>query len=887
MSQRSGTRSRFRMFLARTAGRVDRQGNIKPREKGDTFKTIMALMLALVTIMGAVVAWRSAVAGNFAGDTADSAILASLNLQQASTNSSTEVSQHRAAHLEFFRYLSLASAEIDQATADIANRNDLTTEEINAILRPIIEHLDLGITDRLFFDVRYLDEDDTYDGSREQAEQIAEAAQTKDVDPDPQFVTADTYRSISVAFIAALILLAIALWFFAVSETIEHVVKYATALGGLAFMIMGCLAAWAIEAGTDLAQLYRLCELITIITFIAVAIGVVGLLLLSRLRSQPRGPQHAEHDGPDHQSHNGDEPGEEGFRRVVTLLIASVTVFAAVVGWLQADAGVKNDAQARYQQRFASQALGTEATGRALVNFQYSTAYRALKELLVQKHSAQTAGDTAAEDRFSNVISETLKLTEPITDVASDGNAAGSLPLSSSTPAPSLLAPPYFDPNGTAAPDLAGYEADVYVTKQTELTERSSLAGDLNNAWQSKADSYIVHLTLLAAALALFGLSLSFTGLARPLFVTVGIAITLVTAGSVASVYSQPVTYVPDAAVQAYARGVGLEYRGKSLEAVAAYDEALKLSPDYATALSARGDAHFSIAGPEGYIAAAKDYEAAQSAGKDTANVAWNLGWVYYLQGRFDDSIKMSRHSLDLNPNQAGVRLNLALAQLASGKLDDARAGYRDAMDKVAQQVATIKASGKKVPPSLWFYLDASGRDLESLFFRLEDLNLTWMEAPEKSAISDPKAVQDATAEMFRQLKSYIVSLENTGRPPADPLTASIDTLSFGAKASGDDAEYKFADSFTAPVKKIDTKFNFSGMRNGQTVEWKVFVNGDERPEFRLKTVWDKGESGAAEQPFGEEYAYSNIYSFETGDYIIEMYVDNQFAQIGSFDIQP
>jgi hypothetical protein len=247
----------------------------------------------------------------------------------------------------------------------------------------------------------------------------------------------------------------------------------------------------------------------------------------------------------------------------------------------------------------------------------------------------------------------------------------------------------------------------------------------------------------------------------------------------------------------------------------------------------------------------------------------------------------MSRHSLDLNPNQAGVRLNLALAQLAAGKIDDARAGYREAMDKVTQQVAAIKASGKKIPPSLWFYLDASGRDLESLFFRLEDLNLTWMEAPQKSAISDPKAVQDAAAEMFRELKSFIASLENTGRPPGDPITATIDTLSFGAKASNAETEYKFADSFTSPVKEIDTKFNFNGMRNGQNVEWKVYVNGEERPEFRKTLVWDKGESGEAEQLFGEEYSISNLYSFDAGDYIIEMYVDNQFAQIGSFDIQP
>jgi|GEM_PF-425754 len=894
VTESSGKRRGLWYLLARLSGRIDRHGNIKPREKGDTFKTIVGFMIALVTILGAVVAWRSALAGTIAGNTEDSGLLASLNLQEATTTGSIQASQHRAAHLEYFRYLQLALKEIDQANAEIEQRTDITPEEAQALLRPIIENADLAITSRSFFDVRYLDENDNYDAERERAESLAEVAQEKDIDPDPQFRDADRYRALSVALIATLVVLAISLWLFALAETLEHPVKYVMALGGLVFIILGGIDAWAIEAGASLPDLYRTSELIAIITSAVLVIATTALIVFTLVRRGSRRGAYAPQGAPGYDMHSQPAPDGEGesktesrFKEVVTMFIATITLFAAVVGWLQADAGAKGDEGIRDAQRFATDALGKESTGRALVDFQYGSAYRTWEELLVEALSAETAGDDRTAERLRNVMTETLRLSEELAAPTTDDSLDDVQPQETPIPAPQLLAAPYFDAKSGSAPDVARYEADVYVTKRTELSERSRLSGDLNNAWENKANAYIVHLTLLAAALALFGLSLSFSGLARPLFVTVGTAITLVTAGSVLSVYSEPVKYVSNSAVEAYARGVGLNWQGDAHGAVAAFDEALQLAPGYANALAGRGEAHLALASPEGHIAAAKDYEEAQVVGKDDAKVAWNLGWIYYLQGRFEDSIKMSRHSLELDPRQAAVRLNVAIAQLAAGKIDEARAEYRDAMSKVTQQVADIKASGKRVPPSLWFFLDAGGRDLESLFFRLDNLELTWIEAPPRDSIANAEAVQQATAEIFRDLKSLIASLENTGRAPEGEVTALIETFRFGAKSSVDEEEYTFADSFPSPVKEIIAKYNFEGMSNGQTIEWKVFFNGYERPEFRTKYVWDKGETGEAEQVFGEEYSISNVYSFDPGDYIVEMYIDNVFAQISSFDIQP
>ena len=659
MSRQAGALYRLRVFVARISGRVDRDGNIHPRERDDTFNLIVALMLALVTIIGAVVAWRSALAGTLAGNSEDSGLLASLNYQEAAATGSIQASQNRAAHLEYFRTLRLANAELDQQLAAVENRTDITQAEIDAILRPIFEKADLALTNKLFLDARYLTENDYYNAEREQADSLVEAAQTKDLNAEPQFAEADRLRALSVALVATLVVLAIALWFFALAEVLDNSVKYVMALGGLSFLVLGSWAAWSVEAGAALPDVYRTSELLSIIIGASIVVLSLAILIVTLIRGRR---QYA--DG-SMQMAEGDSKSEAHFKQVVIMLIASATVFAALVGWLQAESGAKGDAAIRDAQRFASEALGKEAAGRALVNFQYGTAYRTWNQLLVQALSAEAAGDGKAAALYRSVMTETLKLGEALADPASNLPEGEAQPGDTSPPSPQLLAPPYFDAMSGAPPDIAGYEADVYVTKRVELTERSDLAGGLNNVWENKAKAYIVHLTLLAAALALFGLSLSFGGLARPLFVTVGLAISLVTVGSVFAVYSEPVTYIPDSAVAAYARGSGLNYRGDYLGAVAAYDDALNQAPSYGNALSGRGEAHLALKGEEGFIAAAKDYEQAQSSGKDDWKVAGNLGWIYYLQGRFDDSIKMSRRSLDFDPNQAGVRLNLAIAQLA------------------------------------------------------------------------------------------------------------------------------------------------------------------------------------------------------------------------------
>ena len=62
-----------------------------------------------------------------------------------------------------------------------------------------------------------------------------------------------------------------------------------------------------------------------------------------------------------------------------------------------------------------------------------------------------------------------------------------------------------------------------------------------------------------------------------------------------------------------------------------------------------------------------------------------------------------------------------------------------------------------------------------------------------------------------------------------------------------------------------------------------LYVNGAEDPSWRIVDTWSLGESGSAEIPVS--YAYSDTFTFQPGEYTVELYVNYQLAQRGTFTV--
>lgn len=550
---------------------------------------------------------------------------------------------------------------------------------------------------------------------------------------------------------------------------------------------------------------------------------------------------------------------DDRFKQLIGILIALVTVLAALVGLLQNDAGARDDRANRQAQDYAFQAMGQRVSGVIRAGYAQGDAYRNWSELNTLALAAENVDDAAAARRYQAVAERVAQLSQ-------------------------LLSPDYLDPT-TGAPNIAKYEAHTYLVTVTALAERSSAWFVVKQAWDEKANTYVVHLTILAVALFLLGLATTISGRVRWVFVAAGLLITLIALVWVAITFFTPVGRLPDEAIDAYARGVGLAYQGESEQALAAFDAALTLAPDYANALFERGGANTNLGH---YDAAIADFEATRAAGRDDASVAWNLAWLYYLQGRFDQAIQTNRRTLELDPTLLEARFDLALAQLVSGQIEPAQAEYAQALAQAGEEVAKAKAANRQPPASLWWSLDEAAASLDGLLDRLEGFEDSWWsDTPPVEKIANPEAVHAEAQEIIKQIRGTSVALELTGQSLNGELSAQITPFEFAQPEydeEGNLVTYNVTDIFPAGANEVYVLFDYEGMKDGQEVMVKVFYNGEEDVSWRSVEAWSLGEAGSAEFPLS--YAYSNVYTLAPGEYLVELYVDAHPAQRGYFTIE-
>ena len=551
---------------------------------------------------------------------------------------------------------------------------------------------------------------------------------------------------------------------------------------------------------------------------------------------------------------------EDRFKRLIAFLIALVTVFIAMISYLQGDAGARDDAANRDTKRYALEAFGKQVSGDARVNFDYNSAYQSYYELELLAQAAQVVGDEAAANRY-------LALRDRMTTLSP------------------MLAAPYFD-SASGVPDVVAYESDTYLVEITALKERFAAASIVKDAWDTKANTYIVHLTLLAVSLFLFGLSTTISGkTTRWIFAGVGAVVSIVAMVWAGAVFVQPVDDLRQcqtnglAAIDAYAKGVGLAYQNLSDPAIASFDQALACKPDYANVLVERGNANMTLGNHD---IAAGDYEKARAAGNASASVAGDLAWAYYLLGRYDDSVAMNRLALQADPSELWIQYDLALALLAKGDLDGAKTEYQVGMDLAAKQVAEAKAAGTEPPSFLWWGIEDAATGLDDLVFTID----TGQGSPPANTIATPDAVATSAVELSTRLKSFSVALEYTGQPPTGSLTATVTPFTF-AQTVFDDAgnfmDYAVADSFEYGIDEVAVLYDYAGMNDGQEVLFKVYIDGEEDPSWRVVEPWSFGAAGTDEKLIS--FAYSNTQVLRPGLYTVEMYVNSNLAQSGNFEV--
>jgi len=195
---------------------------IPTTEEGDRFQLAMAFLIAIVTLTGAIIAWRASVAADNAGDADFAALQAVLAAEETLTVNDINQLRHYRAYTLYSEQQSL------QQRMEALDDPLAATQAAN-----------LAAANQLFFPNRYLNRDGSYDVERQAGELWAQAAQVNDLQPAPHFAEATQLRQRSARLVAVFMVLTLSLLCYTFAEGIHPArQRLRFSLGGLGTVLL-------------------------------------------------------------------------------------------------------------------------------------------------------------------------------------------------------------------------------------------------------------------------------------------------------------------------------------------------------------------------------------------------------------------------------------------------------------------------------------------------------------------------------------------------------------------------------------------------------------------------------------------------------------------------
>jgi hypothetical protein len=208
-----------------------------PTEK---FKTFTASMIAVVTVVSAMVTWRAAMAAQAAGDADFDGLVATVNGEEATVLSTIKVAEHYQAFISYTRYNELGNKLYDALQNSSSGKSQLEQQKSDSW------GIAFGLQS-MFFPSRYLLPDGTYDSRREMDELLADEQRARDTRSELHFDEGSQLRRKSNLLVNMLILLGTSFWFFTLAQIIDHKLRILLAGVGGFLLVIGAFAALFIE----------------------------------------------------------------------------------------------------------------------------------------------------------------------------------------------------------------------------------------------------------------------------------------------------------------------------------------------------------------------------------------------------------------------------------------------------------------------------------------------------------------------------------------------------------------------------------------------------------------------------------------------------------------
>lgn len=202
--------------------------------------TVVAILIALATLIGAVVAWRASVAADGAGDADFAGLRATVNWEETRALAAVTVYENYSAFMNYRRYEELGNLLVEE-------QNQREDDEAAALEPERVSAYDLALANQQLFPNKFLNRDGSYALQREVGEIFADAAKEKDLQPDSQYAEADKLRAQTDQLLVAVTILAAALVFYTLVETVGRRLQYLFVGAGLLCTLAGAVMAIMVE----------------------------------------------------------------------------------------------------------------------------------------------------------------------------------------------------------------------------------------------------------------------------------------------------------------------------------------------------------------------------------------------------------------------------------------------------------------------------------------------------------------------------------------------------------------------------------------------------------------------------------------------------------------
>jgi tetratricopeptide (TPR) repeat protein len=533
----------------------------------------------------------------------------------------------------------------------------------------------------------------------------------------------------------------------------------------------------------------------------------------------------------------GDKP--DVFKNSVIVMLTLVSVFAALVTFLQNYAGLRSSDLA---QRSGFNAV--DATG------------------LYFRAGLSAAQGTDTLQRYQDYLQRSVRADTKARALrmGGQGELAAEYDLDATRwdAAAAQVVP--------SDPLLADYGQDLNVYTETlsrdayRQEEREHTQLEQSRAWSDKSNGYVAVLSTLSVSLFLAGLSLTLGSRLRYVLALASLGLTAVCAVWVLVIFFGAVPAVSDEAIEHFIEGrikfnLARDSGRDAQDSIPEFDAALELAPDYGRALFYRSLANTDLSLLAKHLdtqTAIDDGLKAIALGNESSPVFGNLGWLYYLNGQYRSALEYTEQALIMSPEDCYLRFNHGLTLLALQRADEAVDAYTGAIDCAQRESSDVVFNN---------YMDAGVTDLAELAAARPDLG-------------------DSLDPAVARLKEALASLRMYGQLQENEVEAVIEPLFFGANVDSDNVVQDVAAEFPQSATIVYAQILYDDMRDGDRWMTRWVLDGHEY----YSTVydgWTYGQSGTA---------WVSLYNFgglTSGTYTLDMFVEGQLVASGQVVVLP